>query len=352
MPAAARSRTDRSAALGIARALARPVPAARRARRRTQRGGERRAARPSSAAIRDRPRAAALLVIEHDMRLIMRLCDRLHVLDHGQHHRVRHARRGGTRPRGARGVPRTRPAQGDTLLEVERSRVRYGRIAGGPGALAARCEAGEIVALSGPTAPGKTTTLTAIAGQRRRRAGGSASTASASWARPAADRPRGRSRWFPRAARSSPPRPSGRTSASAPARGGPRRRRGRHRARARAVPGPADATCTPRPASSPAASSSSSPSPGPCWVARACCCSTSRRSGLAPLMVDLVFDTLDQLRADGPDDPPRRAERARALEFADRCYVLRNGQWSRARPGAELRRRRPRRRLPRRPDRP
>ena len=33
--------------------------------------------------IRDR-RGCALLVIEHDMRLIMRLCDRLHVLDHGR----------------------------------------------------------------------------------------------------------------------------------------------------------------------------------------------------------------------------------------------------------------------------
>ena len=29
-------------------------------------------------------RSVGLLVIEHDMRLIMRLCDRLHVLDHGQ----------------------------------------------------------------------------------------------------------------------------------------------------------------------------------------------------------------------------------------------------------------------------
>jgi branched-chain amino acid transport system ATP-binding protein len=33
--------------------------------------------------IRDRT-GCALLVIEHDMRLIMRLCDRLHVLDHGR----------------------------------------------------------------------------------------------------------------------------------------------------------------------------------------------------------------------------------------------------------------------------
>jgi len=59
--------------------------------------------------------------------------------------------------------------------------------------------------------------------------------------------------------------------------------------------------------------------------------------GLAPMIVDTVFETLEQLRGDGVTVLLVEQNAARAVEFADRCYVLRNGRVSMAGTRAELR---------------
>ena len=46
-----------------------------------------------------------ILLVEHDVELVMRVCHRIHVLDFGQRDRGRHARRGAERRAGARRVP-------------------------------------------------------------------------------------------------------------------------------------------------------------------------------------------------------------------------------------------------------
>ena len=51
-----------------------------------------------------------ILVIEHDMRLIMRLCRRIQVLDYGKTISIGHARGGTSRPGRDPGLPR--PAAG------------------------------------------------------------------------------------------------------------------------------------------------------------------------------------------------------------------------------------------------
>jgi branched-chain amino acid transport system ATP-binding protein len=47
--------------------------------------------------------------------------------------------------------------------------------------------------------------------------------------------------------------------------------------------------------------------------------------GLAPLMIDLVFDTLAELRAEGTTVLLVEQNAARTIELADRSYVLRTG---------------------------
>jgi branched-chain amino acid transport system ATP-binding protein len=47
--------------------------------------------------------------------------------------------------------------------------------------------------------------------------------------------------------------------------------------------------------------------------------------GLAPLLVDLVFDTIARLRAEGITVLLVEQNASRAVELADRCYVLRGG---------------------------
>ena len=48
--------------------------------------------------------------------------------------------------------------------------------------------------------------------------------------------------------------------------------------------------------------------------------------GLAPVLVDLVFDTIERLRADGLTILLVEQNASRALEVADRCYVMRSGE--------------------------
>jgi branched-chain amino acid transport system ATP-binding protein len=48
--------------------------------------------------------------------------------------------------------------------------------------------------------------------------------------------------------------------------------------------------------------------------------------GLAPVLVDLVFDTIERLRADGLTILLVEQNASRAVAVADRCYVLRSGR--------------------------
>jgi branched-chain amino acid transport system ATP-binding protein len=59
--------------------------------------------------------------------------------------------------------------------------------------------------------------------------------------------------------------------------------------------------------------------------------------GLAPLVVDSVFAVLDELRDDGVTVLLVEQNAARAMEFADRCYVMRTGRVTLAGTRAELR---------------
>jgi branched-chain amino acid transport system ATP-binding protein len=47
--------------------------------------------------------------------------------------------------------------------------------------------------------------------------------------------------------------------------------------------------------------------------------------GLAPLVIDTVFDALDELRQEGVTILLVEQNATRAVEFADRAYILRSG---------------------------
>ena len=112
---------------------------------------------------------AGVLLIDHNMALVMEVCDRIHVLDQGRtlaegtpaggpRQPRRHGRLPGRkrRPRGGR---MSTPA----VLELDRLWVRYGSV---PAVrdLALTVPAGEIVGLIGPNGAGKSTTLHAVTG--------------------------------------------------------------------------------------------------------------------------------------------------------------------------------------------
>ena len=117
-----------------------------------------------------------LVIVEHHVPLVARVCDYAYCLESGVAHRRGQAARRDRRPPGRRVVPRTRPcreragpavsAATETLLEVEDLCAGYGSL---PVLFDVSLDVrvGEVVALMGSNGAGKTTTLRAITGLLR-----------------------------------------------------------------------------------------------------------------------------------------------------------------------------------------
>ena len=125
-------------------------------------------------AVRDR--GAGVLLVDHNVALVLEVCERIHVLDQGTtlaegtpdeiRAAPRRRRRLPRRERGGRGARMT-------ALAVEKLSVRYGAVEAVRG-LSLEVKPGQIVGLIGPNGAGKSSTLHAIMGsapdRRRRRA--------------------------------------------------------------------------------------------------------------------------------------------------------------------------------------
>ena len=108
-----------------------------------------------------------IVVVEHDMSLIMRLCDRIQVLNYGRIIAEGHAGRDPRQPEGDRGVPRRRRTRcrGEllTMLTLQDVRVFYGAIQAVKG-ISLEVRERELVTIVGANGAGKTTTLRTISG--------------------------------------------------------------------------------------------------------------------------------------------------------------------------------------------
>ena len=138
-------------------------------------------------------RDMSVLLIEHDMSVIMKISERITVLDRGAHDRRGHPGRHSQQPDGDRGLPRQNRDPGrqaeqdmstdttatpsevrgqgkDVILELKDLNVSYGNIAAVKD-LTLTVYAGEIVTLIGSNGAGKSTTLRTISGLLRPRSG-------------------------------------------------------------------------------------------------------------------------------------------------------------------------------------
>ena len=216
-------------------------------------------------------------------------------------------------PRRRRRLSRGERAVADVTGADARARAArgpYGTVPAVRDAQPRASSAGEIVGLIGPNGAGKSTTLHAIMGVVPP-CGGDVRLAGRSLRGRAPEAiaragvalvPEGR-RIFGELTRGGEPPPRARRPA------GQRRRPAR--GRVRPLPGPRRSSAARGGrATSRAASSSSSRSAGRSSPSRTCSCSTSRRSGLAPMVVDAVFEALRGDPRARRHDPARRAARA------------------------------------------
>ena len=279
-----------------------------------------------------------MLVVDHDMALIMRICNRIYVLDNGQIIAEGAPAADPRRPPGGAGVSRRGGCgMSATLLEARGLRTGYGRL---PVVFNVDLEVkeGEIVALLGANGAGKTTTLRALSGMLPLMAGEvRLDGTSLNGQRARQDRARRRR-----------PRPAGTRDLPQPARGrdaAPRVRDGRHPPRARSTR--ASPTCTRSSARlyerrTQLAGTLSGGEQQMLAIARGLIMKPrllmidEMSQGLAPTIVQGLFDIVRSLPEQGVSVLIVEQFVTHALAVASRAYVLEKGEVAFSGDAAEL----------------
>ena len=292
-----------------------------------------------------------VLIIEHDVQLVMSLCDRVHVLNHGRtigagtpeevrgDPEVRRAYLGHTdgageaaRPRG----PRRTPPDGDEpLLGIRRLAVNYGPVRALRG-VSLELHQGEMIAVVGPNGAGKSTLINAVSGLVRP-AGGGIEFAGRNLGDLAPERivgggiaqvPEGRHVFASLTVEEN-------LIVGSAAAGGPRAVAPRLAEVLEMFPILAERYRSP-------AGKLSGGEQQQLVIARALLAGPELllldepSLGLAPRLIDLVFDTLVRMRDNGLSILLVEQNTARAMEVTDRTYVLRNGAVTLSGPSEEL----------------